>query len=219
MTRRFGWIAFAVVALVAFVTSAIGGAFTIGIQLVDGSPFSILMAAGTTILWLVFWRWIGLGAWLRAHPPLGEDGLPVRTLEPIGPWGIVGQVLLSLMVIGFTTLMVWGTVAEQRSNQRAERVRVDAERIARSADLTVADVNAASLAYSTWAWSAADAADPGASPFDELLTVPDAYVTDASVTDDGAAILIRPDGEGPPCVVVTIDNDELIRSRLTDDCP
>ena len=218
MTRRIGWIAFAVLALVAFVGSAIGGAFTIGVALADGSPFDVLKAAGPTVIWLIFWRWIGLGAWLRAHPPLGEDGLPVRTLEPMGPWGIVGQVLLSLMVVGFVTLTVWGTVVDQRDSERAEQVRSDAERIARNDELTVARVKAADLAYPNWAWTAADAADPGPSPYDDLLTVPDAHVVDAAVTDQGAAILIRPDGSGPRCVVVTIDNSDLIGSRLTDDC-
>lgn len=215
--RRFGWMAFATFALVAFVTSAVGGAWTVGIQLSDGSPFSTLMALGTTILWLVFWRWIGLGAWLRAHPPLGDDGLPVRTMEPVGPWGIVGRVLLSLMVIAFVTVTVWGAVDDQRANERAERVRVDAERIARIDKLTVADVKAADVTYGIWSWSA-DSNDPGPSPLAELLTVPDAHVVDVSVTAEGAAVLIHPDGGTPPCVVVTVDESDLIRSRLTDDC-
>lgn len=218
MTRRIGWIAFAVFALVGFVGSAIGGAWTIGIELADGSPFTTLMAAATTIVWLAFWRWIGLGAWLRAHPPLGDDGLPVRTMEPVGPWGIVGRVLLSLMVIGFVTTTVWGAVVENRTTERAEQTRVKAERAARSNELTVADAKAASLAYSTWAWSAADAVDPGPSPFDDLLTVPNAHVVDVSVTKDGAAILVHPDSGTPPCVVVTVDDSDIIRSRLSQDC-
>ncbi|MEO6989767.1 MAG: hypothetical protein ABI239_14105 [Aquihabitans sp.] len=217
MTRRIGWLAFAVFALLGFVGSAIGGAWTIGIELADGSPFTILMAAGTTIAWLFFWRWVGLGAWLRAHPPLGEDGLPVRALEPVGPWGIVGRVMLSLMVIGFVTLTVWGAVDNQRVNERAEQIRVKAERIARSNELTVADVQTAEKAYGIWSWSAGSKA-PGPNPYDELLTVSDAQVVDVSVTSDGAAVLIHPDGGTPPCVVVTVDEDELIRSRLTEDC-
>lgn len=217
-TRRAGWTAFAVVALIAFVASAIGGAWTIGIALADGSVFSTLVAAGTTVLWLVFWRWIGLGAWLRAHPPLGDDGLPVRTLEPIGPWGIVGRVLLSLMVIGFVALTVWSTVSEQRREDRAEQVRSDAERIARVDELTVADVEAAEAAYANWTWAVGEGVDAGPSPLDVLLTVPGAQVLDTSVTVEGAAVLLRPDDEGPPCVVVTVDNAGVIRSRLTDDC-
>lgn len=217
MTRRIGWVAFAVLALVGFVASAIGGAFTIGIELANGSPFTTLTAAGTTLLWLVFWRWVGLGAWLRAHPPLGDDGLPIRTLDPVGPWGVVGRVLLSLLVVGFVTVTVWGAVSNRRSNDRAERVRVAAERVARSDELTVAEVKAASTAQLTWAWDA-DQSDAGLSPLDQLLTVPDARVIDASVTDEGAAVLLRPNGDGPPCVVVTVDNDDLIRSRLTNDC-
>lgn len=200
--RRAGWLIFAGVAAICFAGTVIGGAWMLGIALSDGTPFAVLTVAIQTALMVVFWRWIGLGAWLRANPPLGEDGLPVRTLEPVGPWGVVGRLLLSLLAVGAIVVSVWGAVDDQNINERADRVRADAERAAKGAGLTVADVERASVAVPL---------------YDDLLRVDDAVVTKVSVTKDGAAILLRLD-ESPPCVVVTIDRRELIRSRVTNDC-
>ena len=218
MARRWGWLALATVGALFFLASAIGGAWALGLALRDGDVARALLGAGPVVLTLVFWRWITLGAWLRATPPLDPDtGKPIARAEPAGPWGVVGRILLVLLVAGFTGALVWGPTVDRRTTNAAEGVRSQAERSVRADGTTVADVDRIRTARSVWASGAGTvAAEPD--PFDELAQVPGAELVDVSVQGRQAALLFEPD-DSPPCVVVTIDGDDLVRSRLTATCP
>lgn len=215
MTRRWGWYALAGIGAAAFLAMALGGAWGLGLALRDGEAAGAVLGAGPVVLGLVFWRWITLGAWFRARPPLDHDtGQPVAPAEPIGPWGIVGQVLLVLIVGGFTILAAYAASLDRSSTDAAEEVREQAERTVRGNAVTVARVEQAQVAHGTWAW------DGGAGrpdPYDELAVVPGAELVDVSVRQGQASLLFSPD-DAPPCVVVTVDADDLVRSRLTTDC-
>lgn len=215
MLRRWGWYGLAAVGGVAFVGTAIGGAWGLGLALRDGELGGAVLGAGPVVLGLVFWRWISLGAWLRARPPLDpETGQPVHPAEPIGPWGIVGQILLVLIVGGFTVLAVYAATLDREATDAADGVRGRAERIVRSNGIGVAEVEQARIERTTWA---GDDGTDRPDPFDRLAVVPGADLIDVSVRDGQAALLFSPD-DAPPCVVVTVDADGLVRSRLTSDC-
>jgi len=218
VARRWGWLVLATVGALFFLASAIGGAWALGLALRDGDVARALLGAGPVVLTLVFWRWITLGAWLRANPPLDPDtGKPIARAEPAGPWGVVGRILLVLIVAGFTGALVWGPTVDRRTTNAAEGVRSQAERSVRADGTTVADVDRIDTARTIWANGAGTVA-AGPDPFDELAQVPGAELVDLSVQDGQAALLFEPD-DNPPCVVVTIDGDDLVRSRLTATCP
>ena len=215
MARRWGWMALAALSALFLVGTALVGAWTIGIAIRDGGRWGVLTALVPVALGLLFWRWIALGAWLRANPPIDpETGEPVREPEEVGPWGVVGRVLLGIMVLALVGIGVWAATAGRQATDRAETVRDQAERIARRRSLTVADVADAQDARIAWASSP----DGEADPYQALLPGTEATVIRVSVSDEGAAILIEPD-RAPPCVVVTVDRNDLIRSRLSDACP
>jgi hypothetical protein len=211
--RRTGWLALTGVGAAFFALTALGGTYAVGLALADGAWLDALGGGGFTVLTLVFWKWITLGAWIRANPPDPEDPAAADrpAPEPIGPWGIVGQVLMVLVVAGFVAVVVAATVSDRSATDAAEEVRDDALRAARRAQLSVEAVEQA---------RSADASPPeqraGAAVAD-LLDVPDARVVDSSVDDGRAALLIRPDA-GAPCVVVSVDANGILSSALTDDC-
>ncbi|HEX2575664.1 MAG TPA: hypothetical protein VHK88_04895 [Aquihabitans sp.] len=206
--RRIGWIALAGFAGISFVTTALGGAWSTGTALRDDRAFDALLAAGSTVAFLAFWRWIALGAWQRSRPV--DPAIGGARPERMGPWGVVGVILLLAIVVGFGGLSVWAGIEEGRDDAAAEEVRDRAERAVRRAGTTAEDVRRADAAAVAWAGS------DGRGPYDDLLSVPGAEVVDVSVFDGNAAILLRPDRG--PCVVVTIDADRLVRSRIYGDC-
>lgn len=214
VTRRWGWLALAGFAALAFVWTAVGGAWFAGVALSDGRVLGALGSIVTTGFGLLFWKWIGQGCWYRAHQPVdpvtGRPGVPS---EPVGPWGVVGRVLIVLIVGTIVVGGVWSVAAERRSTDAAERVRHQAERTVRRLGITPRRVEQSRVDHAAWAIGPRRTSDP----YDELLTVPGADVLDVSVRDGKAAILLRPDG-GPPCVVVSIDGNDAVRSRLLDRC-
>jgi len=214
VTRRWGWLALAGVAGSLFVVTAVGGAWFAGVALSDGRVLGALGSIVTIGFGLLFWKWITQGAWHRANPPVdpvtGRPGVPS---EPIGPWGVVGRVLMVLIVGTIVVGGVWSVVAERRSTDAAEGIRDQAERTVRRRGITPRRVEQARVDHAAWAIGPSGTSDP----YDELLTVAGADVLDVSVRDGGAAILLRPDA-GPPCVVVSIDGNAVVRSRLLDRC-
>lgn len=213
MARRWGWLALAGVAGLLFVTTAVGGAWIVGLALADGE---VLNAVGGIVpigFGLVFWRWIALGGWYRANPPVDpETGRPTGRPEAVGPWGVVGRVLMVLIVGTLVIGGIWFTTLDRRTTAAAEEVRDEAERTARRRGLTTEQAATAREDHQLWTSGSA-----GTDPYDDLLSVPGAEVVDVSVRDGEAAILLRPD-DSPPCVVVTVDGSDLVRSRLSSDC-
>lgn len=213
MQRRFGWAVLAGLGAALFALTAIGVSWQVGASIGDGDLGAAASAVGVGALTLLFWWWITLGAWRRFRPPLDPaTGLPVHEEQPVGPWGVVGRVLVVVLVAGFVAGGLWLAVEARQATRAAEAVRDRAEREANRRDLTVADVARARADGLVWA-----ADGEGPDPYQELLPVEGAVVADVSVDGDRAAVLLRlPDS--PPCVVVDIDADDLISTRLTSSC-
>ncbi|MEZ5178734.1 MAG: hypothetical protein R2746_10765 [Acidimicrobiales bacterium] len=213
MQRRVGWAALAGLAGLLFGLTAIGVSWSAGTSIAHHDPLGAAEAAGLGALTLVFWWWIALGAWNRYRPPIDPaTGRPKRAEEPVGPWGIVGRVLVVVLVLAFVGGGGWLAWEARQATRAAEDVRHRAEREASRRQLTVADVDRARAAELTWAGD-----QEGPDPYDQLLEVEGAYVSDVSVDGNRAAILLRlPDS--PPCVVVDIDADDLISTRLSNAC-
>lgn len=204
----------AVIGGVFFVLTAVGTAWQVGLAISAHEGAAAAESAVVGVLVLVFWRWITLGAWLRYRPPLDpETGLPLREEAPVGPWGIVGRILMALIVIVFVGGAVWASTRSLSATREARRVEDRAELAARAQHLTVADVQAAERELQTWLATGGSGPDP----IDELLDVDGAVVRDVSVEHSDAAILLVTD-ESPPCVVVNVDRNDLISTHLTSDC-
>lgn len=208
-----GWAVLAGIGGLLFVLTALGVSWQVGTSIGDDRPGSAASAAGVGALTLLFWWWITLGSWNRFRPPTDPDtGLPLREEEPVGPWGVVGRVLVVVLVGTFVAGGLWLASEARDATRAAEAVRDRAEREANRRDLTVADVEQARADGLTWA-----ADGEGPDPYQELLSVPGASVADVSVDGARAAILLRLP-ESPPCVVVDIDADDLISTRITSSC-
>lgn len=201
--RRSGWWVLVAVAGTLAVSSALGGGYAV-IQALSHRDLGLaLSTAGGAGLGVVFWRWIALGALLRVRPPEGVD--PAEA-DPVGPWGVVGRVLLGLMVIGFVGTTVWIGLVSGPTKERAEKARDEAVRLAQDRGLTAADVE---LALATIG------IDGGAD--DRLLPLTEGTIASLAADGERASILIRVDGS-PPCAVVDITHGDIIRGRLTDRC-
>jgi hypothetical protein len=209
--RHTGWAALAVVGALLFVATALGGTYAFGLALVDGAVLDAVGTALTIGLSLVFWKWITLGAWVRAQPP-DADQAAEPAAEPIGPWGMVGRVLMIGLVGVLVAGVLWGNVVDRSSTNAAQEVRSEAEREARRVDLTVGQVEQARALD-----DASTGDDRAPTSVAGLLDVPGARVVDTSVDEGRAALLLRPD-TSPPCVVVSVDANGIIASRITTAC-
>ena len=212
--RRLGWAILAGIGATFLVLTAVGYTLQVAVDLVDGRSGSALETAGLGVLVVVFWRWITLGAWLRYRPPLDpETGQPVRVAEEIGPWGVVGRVLLMVLVVGFMAAGLALAFTSDHTTRDARKVADRAEFAARDRDLTVADLKAVDVDHQAWALQA----DGQPDPYRKLLHVDGASVTAVSVSDDHGSVLLRLPGS-PPCVVIDVDRHDIISSRLTSNC-
>lgn len=215
MGRRWGWLSLALVSGLFFLATAFGGAWAIGLAVGDGASTGTLLSIVSVAFGVLFWWWIAAGAWLRAYPPIDPDtGEPVRSHDEVGPWGVVGRVMLGTMVVAFVAFGQYAANESRIATGEAETVREQAERIARRQEITVADVEQSVEEGQRWRLGGSRGPDP----YQSLIAVDDASVRDLSVTAEGAAILVEPD-RGPPCVIVTVDRDDLVRSRLAGTCP
>lgn len=196
-----------------FSLTALGISWQVGTSIRDGQPGSAASALGVGALTLLFWWWITLGSWNRYRPPTDPStGLPLRDEEPVGPWGVVGRVLVVVLVGTFVAGGLWLAVEARQATSAAEDVRARAEREANRRNLTVADVQQAQRDHQVWSWDAASGTDP----YVELLDVPGARVWDVTVENGRALVLLRLDRV--PCVIVEIDRDDLIRTHTTTRC-
>lgn len=207
--------ALTVIGGVLFAATAIGGSVALGLSVADGHLGSALANLVVTGMVLLFWWWIALGAWARAHPDPNAVADPT---DQVGPWGVVGRALLMVLVIVLTVVTVASYVQTRGAESSADALRHRAEDVAISREVTAAQVADAKDAQTAWLWSASEedvAADRG--PLQELLPISDATVVDASMRDGDAAVLIRSD-DSPPCVVLVITASGLISTRTTSSC-
>lgn len=201
------------VSALCFVVTAVGGSVAFALAVADGRPGGAFEALALTALGLVFWRWIALGAQDRTRPD--PDAAPA---EPIGPWGVVGRLMLMVLVIGVLAAGAWGLASQRRIDRATDRVRAQAESLALDRGLTAARIDAAARAHRRWLATASDAElARGDSPLQRLLPVTGAEVVAASVRDGQGALLLRLP-ESPPCVVLVVDRNDDVGTRLTGDC-
>lgn len=211
MMRHKGWVTLAAAGALLFVATALGGTYAFGLALADGAALDAVGTVLTIGLSLVFWKWITLGAWVRAQPP-DPDQADEPAAEPIGPWGVVGRVLMTGLVGVLAAGVLWGNAIDRSSTNAAQEVRSEAEREARRVGLTVDQVEQARALD-----DASTGDDRAPTSVAGLLDVPGARVVDSSVDEGRAALLLRPDSN-PPCVVVSVDPNGIIASRITADC-
>ena len=219
MARRSGWLLLAVVSAALALLTLVGGLWSAGAAIAYGSVIGAIGPLAGTAFSVLFWRWIGLGAWERAHPQVDpETGRPLPPGEEVGPWGWVGRAMLALILIAFIGGGTWATIAGRHDDQRRADLQDRVERTAKRSGLTIDRIDAAVLAHKSWLLTADDGATGvGPDPLDALLRVPGTTVEDASAEADRAAILVRPD-EGPPCIVVDLDVNDLVSTRQTSRC-
>lgn len=205
MARRSGWAAFSVLSWALAVLSAVGAVVGAIVAAGHRDVGAILLTLVGGALVATFWRWMALGAWARA------DGRVETT--PVGPWGVVGRVLMLLIVVGLVGAVIWAEVSTRKDDDRANRTRDRSEQAAEDQHLTVADVQSALAARSH-----APVGGPESRSIERLLDISGARVVDASVEGDHASLLIWPDDRLTKCVVLTVDGAGVIDGRTTDRC-
>lgn len=201
------------------VTTVLVTTWQVGLAVADRDAGETITAIAFGGMQALFWKWIGLGAWERARPAIDpETGEPLPPSEPIGPWGWVGRGLLAVLVIGFVGIGAWATLDAREQDVAVDRVRDDADRAARRADLTVADVVAV-VGPDVDSATGLDRLErlERLERLDQLLGVEGAAVIDASAGDGRAAVLLEPT-RGAPCVVLEIDRNDLASTRLVSSC-
>lgn len=173
-----------------------------------GSTWRVVTGAGAGLL---FWSWIVAGCWQRAHEPEPDPYAPA----PV-PRSVAFVVANLVLAVVFTALVgggLWVGVDTARDAERVDRIRHRVEVAARAADVDVAGLRR--LEAERQAWMVVSGGRPD--PAEVLLPVAGATVVDVVVGDDTAAVLFRP-AEGPPCVVLDVDADDLISTRSTTRC-
>ena len=193
------------------VAAIVGGVVAVVVSISRRDTWAVVSSVVTATFGVLFWRWILLGAWLRVWPPEGVDPSEV---DPVGPWGIVGRVLLALMVVFGVGLALWAMVVNSNAQEDAEKARDAAVRMAKDRRLTVDEVGRARSDFLRWSWDE-DPREPN--PYEKLLPLTEGEVADVAVEGDRASILIRLH-DSPPCAVVDITHGDIIRGRITDRC-
>ena len=198
MDARTGWKVLGAVAAVLAGLALVAGIATAIVTAADRDLWATVRTLAYAAAGAQFWRWIHLGARDRCR---AIDDPEIET-EPTGPWGVVGAVLMGVIVTALLGLTVWSGIAGRADRDRAEQARDEAVRAAKARSLTADEVRV---------WIARDDGS-------DLLDLRHGSIAVASTDGDHASILVRPDGGGPPCAVVDIVHDDLVRGRLTTDC-
>lgn len=214
--RRTGWVLLTVIGAVMGLGLLLGGLWalreTVRVQ-GSGSGLGVLLGAGSGLL---FWGWITAGAWRRATEP--EPDLFEPSPVPRRAAFVVANIVLAVLFTAIVGGGFWATVTSARDEARVGPIEHRVEVAARAADVTVDDLRALEGPWQAWlAVNAGGAPAGGADPISALLPVAGATVQSLSVTDDTAAVLFRP-VDGPPCVVLHVDADDLISTRQTRRC-
>lgn len=209
---RSGW--WAVLVATALVAAGTVAALVAG-GLTDGGGPGVLRSLPFLVVALLFWRWVLRDVWERARPRTDPTtGGAVPTSEQVGPWGVVGRVMIASIVVA-GSLLVWAGATWERDAAGAVRAAEQAEVRARRLGLTYDEVAALVDAHRT----AEDATGSraAAAELDDRLAVPDARVVDVAVGGAGVAIFLLPSG-GEPCGVLVIDTDDLRSTRTAQAC-
>jgi hypothetical protein len=175
-----------------------------------GAGVRVLLGAVTGV---VFWTWIAAGAWRRATEP--DDPYEPAPV-PRSVAFVAANVVLALVFTAIIGGGLWADVTMAREEDRTRVVEGRIERAARAARLTVDDVRALEREWQVYLATGVDG-DAGTDPIEAVLAVEGASVVSVATTDTTGAVLFRPD-EGPPCVVLDIDADDLISTRQTRRC-
>ena len=210
--RRWGWLALAALGGLLSLAAVVAGlvAFGTTVRSGSGSPFQVL--TGTVAAGL-FWGWLAGGAWRRAREPEPDPLEPSPVPRRVA--FVAANVVLALVVTGLLAGGVWFQVTSAREDERTDVIRTRVEVAAREAGLTVDDLR---RLEPTWrAWLVQGEAGRGPDPMADVVPVAGASVTDVSVSANRAAVLFRPD-EGPPCVVLDIDELDIATTRQTRRC-
>lgn len=96
-------------------------------------------------------------------------------------------------------------------------MRTRLEVAARRVDLGVAEIEKLEPEWQSWLVLAWDDNPPSTDPVAELLGVSGVQTRDLVVGNGRAAVLFEPD-EGPPCVVLDIDEHDIVSTRTTNRC-
>ncbi len=212
--QRAGWWSLLAIALTAAALNIVLlGTRTVE-AITDGSAGDALGSLPILVLAGLFWRWVIRDVWERARPRVDPETGATKTSEEVGPWGVVGRVLIALMVLG-GSLLAWGASELEQDLRPARRAAERAEVQARRSDLTYDQV--AKMVGSHRTGDDPTGSDGASKELDELLGLDDARVVDVAVGDAGVAIFVRPAGS-PACGVLVIDRDDLRSTRTSSTC-
>jgi hypothetical protein len=212
--RRWGWTALAVVAGLLVVLTAVSSFVALVVVVAHhelGAAASITVRGVTGV---VFWTWIRWGALRRTEPP-DPDLTPSRTA-----WTPVVSVLNAVLLLGLGLALaggLWLAVDGARRDRDADDLREQVELAAKTSDLTRAEVARVQEAHITWTATHRDG-DGEPDPYAALLPDVEVSVLDVAVGPDRVAVLLRGLHQGPPCVVLVIDEHDLVRTRTTRAC-
>lgn len=178
-----------------------------------GSGLSVILGAGSGLL---FWGWITAGAWRRATEPEPDPYVPAPV--PRRAAFVVANIVLAMLFTAIVGGGFWATVTSARDEARVGLIEHRVEVAARAADVTVEDLRALEAQRQVWqAISPDGSTDREADPVAAVLPVEGAQVISVEVFDETAAVVFRPD-DGPPCVVLDVDADDLLSTRQTRRC-
>lgn len=213
--RRTGWVVASVVAGVLAAAIALGGIWALSetVRTGTGSPWRVITGAGAGV---VFWSWIAAGCRHRAHEPEPDPYEPAPV--PRSRAFVVANVVLALVFTALVAGGLWAGVESAREEERLDLIEHRVMVAAREARVTVESLQELSVRRQVWsARSSSSEPTDEPDPADLLLPVEGANVADVVVEDGRAAVLFRPD-EGPPCVVLDVDADDLLSTRSTNNC-
>lgn len=211
---RWGWLGLAAIAAVVSVATVIAGLWAISVTVRTGfgSPWQVVTAVAGAAL---FWGWISGGAWRRAREPEPDPLAPLPVPRRVAY--VLANATLALLVTGSVAVGLWAGITDARESARLDKVRTRLEVAARRVGLGVDDVEKLEPEWQSWLAFGWDDDPPTTDPVVELLGVSGVQTRDLVVGDGRAAVLFVPD-EGAPCVVLDIDEHDIVSTRTTKRC-
>lgn len=209
--RRGGWVALAGVGTVLAVVIAVTGLWALWqTSRFGGDNWRVITGAGSGVL---FWGWMASGAWQRAIEPEADQYEPSPVPRRVA--FVVANLVLAVLFTVLVGFGLWESVDSARNSERLALVEHSVQLAAREARLTVDDVRRLEAEWSLWITSSVGAGTPD--PVLEVLAVQGADVVAVDAGEKMASIMFRP-ADGPPCIVLDIDSDDLASTRQTRNC-